>query len=232
MDNIWVQDDKCASVKFLSGDNNLNTLLDVNETWTYNCTTVVTGTITNTVTAHGNYHGDVYDTAEATVVVGVPIIPPLIHLIKRPNKFFLPVSGGVVTYHYAVTNPGTEPLHDVTITDDKCTGLPGRVTGHPGDLNKNDLLESNETWEFTCQTNITETTTNIGTAQGTANGFTVTDSSPATVVVALGAAPFIPALPNTGILSNADITPLNIILLIIIILLSTSLIITLKHRKI
>jgi LPXTG-motif cell wall-anchored protein len=60
-------------------------------------------------------------------------------------------------------------------------------------LNKNNLLESNETWSFTCQTNITQTTTNTGVAQGNANGLTAIDASLATVVVAA------PALPNTGL---------------------------------
>lgn len=60
--------------------------------------------------------------------MGVPsIVPPLIHLVKTPNVFVLPIGGGTVTYTYLVTNPGTEPLHDVSITDNKCTGLPGRV---------------------------------------------------------------------------------------------------------
>jgi hypothetical protein len=65
--------------------------------------------------------------------------------------------------------------------------------GHPGDLNKNDLLESNETWLFTCLTNITQTTVNTGRAEGTANGLTARDFAIATVVVAL------PKLPNTGL---------------------------------
>ena len=97
-----------------------------------------------------------------------------------------------MTYSYTVTNPGTVPLSNVTVTDDKCTGLPGRVAGHPGDLNKNDLLESNESWSFTCQTNLTGTTTNIGTVRGQANGLTAIDTATATVVAGG------PKLPNTG----------------------------------
>ena len=121
-----------------------------------------------------------------------------------PNKFVLPAGGGEVTYSYAVTNPGTEPLHDVSITDNKCTGLPGRVVGHPGDLNHNDLLESNETWQFTCVSNLTETTTNIATAKGSANGFTIEDRSHATVVVANAAAPIAPKLPKTGLVDSTS----------------------------
>ncbi|MDO8604302.1 MAG: ice-binding family protein [bacterium] len=189
----WVKDDKCSPVTYVSGDTNKNGKLSVGEAWTYTCSKIVSQTETNTATAHGQANGwDTYDTANATVFVGVPLAPPLIHLVKTPNTFLLPFGGGAVTYSYAVTNPGTAPLSDVSIVDDKCTGLPGRVSGHPGDLNKNNLLESNETWQFTCLTNLTQTTTNIGTAEGHANGLTAIDFSPATVVVS-------PVkLPNTG----------------------------------
>lgn len=193
MANITVTDDKCANVTYLSGDVNGDLRLGITETWAYRCATTLATTTTNIVTATGRANGfTASDVAEATVVVGLPLVPPLIHVVKWPSTFLLPAGGGPVTYYYFVTNPGTEPLNNVTITDDKCAGLPAQVVGHPGDLNKNNLLDSNETWNFTCQTNLTQTTTNIGTATGHANGFTAVDLSPATVVVAS------PKLPNTG----------------------------------
>lgn len=207
MTGVWVKDDKCDSVKFISGDTNNDSVLNLNETWIYRCTKTVSVTETNASTAHGQAYGsDVYDIANATVVVGASLTPPLIHLVKVPSVFTLPIGGGAVTYTYTVTNPGTEPLSDVSITDDKCTGLPGRVLGHPGDLNKNDLLESNESWSFTCETNLTQTTTNIGTAVGHANGLIAVDLSPATVVVAT------PDLPSTGFGPETKNTPWNIII--------------------
>ncbi|OIO31304.1 hypothetical protein AUJ77_00105 [Candidatus Nomurabacteria bacterium CG1_02_43_90] len=169
-------------------------MLDLKESWTYTCTKIVSKTETNTATAHGWSNGwDVFRKANATVVVGTPILPPLIHVVKVPNVFTLPAGGGTVTYLYKVTNPGTVPLSEVSIVDDKCTGLPGRVVGHPGDLNKNNLLESNETWQFTCQSKITQTTTSIGTAMGYANGLTASDFSPVTVLVDP------PGFPNAGL---------------------------------
>lgn len=192
--NVKVTDDKCANVNYVSGDLNGNSRLGLNEIWKYTCTTNIATTTTNIVTATGQANGfTATDVAQATVVVGLPLVPPLIHVVKWPSTFLLSAGGGPVTYYYFVTNPGTEPLSNVTITDDKCTGLPGQVVGHPGDLNSNNLLDSNETWNFTCQTNLTQTTTNIGTATGQANGFTAVDLSPATVVVAS------PKLPNTGV---------------------------------
>ncbi|TSC65124.1 MAG: Uncharacterized protein G01um101491_5 [Parcubacteria group bacterium Gr01-1014_91] len=148
--------------------------------------------------------------ASATVVVGASIVPPLIHIVKKPSTFLLSAPGGAVTYTYTVTNPGTASLSDVSVTDNKCTGLPGRVSGHPGDLNKNSLLDSNETWTFTCKTNLTQTTTNIGTAEGSANGLIATDFALATVVVAA------PSLPNTGLPPQATNIPWGVALLVII----------------
>lgn len=204
----WVKDDKCADVKYVSGDTNNNGRLSVGESWTYTCTKIVSVTETNVATAHGQSNGwDVYDTASATVVVGVALIPPLIHLEKVPNVFILPAGGGPVTYSYLVTNIGTVPMSDVTISDDKCTGLPARVIGHPGDLNKNNLLDTNETFHFTCQTNLTKTTTNTGTATGHANGFTTIDYSSATVVVAA------PGLPNTGLSPEGENASRNMMVL-------------------
>lgn len=195
MHDVTVNDNKCSAINFISGDVNNNSLLEVGEVWNYSCTKVVSQTETNTVTVRGigSYNAwDAYDIASAIVVVGSPLPPPLIHIVKKPNTFVLPAVGGFVTYNYTVTNPGTAPLSDVSVIDDKCTGLPGRVVGHPGDLNKNNLLESNEVWQFACQTFITKTTTNIATAQGHANGLTAIDFAQATVVVSS------PSLPNTG----------------------------------
>jgi hypothetical protein len=203
--NITMVGDTCSPIVLISGDTNNDAKLDVTETWVHTCSTTLTETHTNVVTATGQANGiTATDIASATVVVGVPIIPPLIHVVKVPNVFIAPVGGGV-TYTYTVTNPGTEPLSNVGITDDKCTGLPDRVVGHPGDLNKNNLLESNETWIFTCKTNLTQTTTNTGTAQGSANGLIARDFSIATVVVAdIVLAKIIPALPATGVATDSS----------------------------
>lgn len=226
MIGAWVKDDKCSNVKFVSGDTNTNSILDVNESWVYTCTKTVSKTETNTATAHGQSNGwDVYDTANATVVVGASILPPLIHLVKTPSTFLLTAGGGAVTYSYAVTNPGTVPLDNVSIADDKCTGLPTRIASHPGDLNKNGLLDTNETFHFTCVTNLTKTTTNIGTAEGHANGLTAIDFSPATVVVAA------PGLPNTGVGSdNGKNAIWNILIPSIVVIALISLFVSRRKR--
>jgi len=75
LNTIWVKDDKCTSVQYVSGDTDGDISLDLNETWTYTCTKTVTQTETNVATAHGWGVGvsmDVYDTATSTVVVSAP----------------------------------------------------------------------------------------------------------------------------------------------------------------
>jgi hypothetical protein len=224
MSNVTVSDNKCATTNYLSGDVNNNSQLDLTETWKYSCSMWLTSTTTNIVTATGEANGIVaVDTAEATVVVGVPVIPPLIHVVKVPNIFLLPAGGGPVTYNYTVTNPGTAPLSNVSVTDDKCTGLPGLVVGNPGDINHNNLLESNESWAFTCQTNITDTVTNTVTARGSANGLTAYDYALATVVVSA------PILPNTGLTPLGESTTTDIIVVIIVLIIASY--IVMKNRK-
>lgn len=228
INRINVTDNKCdaANLTFVSGDINDNEILEVNEIWKYRCTTALSETTTNTVTAKGEANSFIaIDTANATVVVGSPLVPPLIHLVKKPSVFVLPIGGGTVTYTYTVTNPGTAPLSNVSVVDDKCTGLPGRVIGHPGDLNGNNMLESNETWSFTCQTNLLQTTTNIGTAEGHANGLTAIDFAPAMVAVVT------PTLPNTGLsLEEGNVSSGTVVISSVLMLALAALGIALKKR--
>ncbi|MEO8065237.1 MAG: ice-binding family protein [Candidatus Doudnabacteria bacterium] len=216
MSTVRVTDDSCGPVNFVSGDTNANGALDLTEVWIYNCATTLAATHTNTVTATGFSLGlSSTDTATATVVVGAAVVPPLIHVVKIPYPFTLPAGGGAVTYRYTVTNPGTVALSDVTVTDNKCTGLPGRVVGHPGDINQNNLLEPTESWSFTCISNLTATTLNTATASGTANGITATDLAFATVVVAPPATPTPPpgiGLAATGYAPAGRNTLWNVIL--------------------
>jgi len=206
MTGITLVDSKCKSINLVSGDTNGNGKFDTTETWIYTCQMNLSETTTNSVVVTGWTDGlSASDIAVATVVVGKSIVPPLIHVEKTPNLFLLSTPGGAITYTYKVTNPGTAPLTNVHISDNKCTNLPEQISGHPGDLNKNGLLDSNETWTFTCKTNVAQTTTNIGKATGFANGLVAVDLSPATVIVA----PI--KLPATGTDPSNDI-PWNVVI--------------------
>jgi hypothetical protein len=223
MTNVTVTDNECSPVT-ISGSINPNSTLGVGDKWSYSCTATLSKTTSDTVTATGKANGLIAsDTANATVVVGSSVVPPLINLVKVPAPLFLPAGGGSVTYTYLVTNPGTVPLSNVTLVDNKCS----QISSPTGDANSNGLLDPSETWTYSCQMNLSQTTTNTATAQGSANGFTVTHSS--TVAVAVAA----PKLPNTGYPPQSNETPWNVIALVgLLVLASVSSVVVIKKRKI
>ncbi len=181
MTNITLVDDKCTGTTYVSGDTNLNSWMETNETWLYTCTTMLDATTVNYATARGLGNGmAAVDTAIAQVIVGIPVVPPLINIVKTPAPLTLPFSGGSVVYSYVVTNPGTVAMSNVTVTDNRCSG----VTRVSGDVNGDSLLQVSETWRYTCTTNIPFTTVNTAIATGQANGLTAVDTALATVVVA------------------------------------------------
>lgn len=223
--DVTVTDDMCGSPVLLSGDLNNNSKLDPIESWKYSCTTTLGATTTNTAVATGYsddpYHEAAIATAVATVVVGAPVPPPLINIVKVPSRLTpLPFGGGDVTYTYTVTNPGVVAMHDVVVTDDKCD----QVSRVYGDTNGDNLLDPGEAWTYSCQEHISFSTRNVAMAQGSANGFTTLGYAFAEVFVS---AP-VPTLPNTGSSPEGtaarDIAGLAAILLVV----STSLIIRLR----
>lgn len=223
--NVTMVDDTCSPTNLISGDTNGDSKLDVSETWIYRCSTTLSATHTNTVVATGWANGiSTVDIANATVVVGLPIVPPLIHITKTPNPLALPAGPGMVTYTKRVTNPGTVALSDVRVTDDKCSP----ITYISGDVNNDAKLDPSETWTYTCQTRLTVTTTNTAVATGTANGLVARDFAIATVVVAT---PAVPKLPKTGLPLENNNNPWNIVIMIgALALVSASVITIIKKR--
>ena len=192
--DVTMVDNSCSPLVLNSGDANSDSKLDVTETWIYTCSTTLSETHTNTVVATGWANGiSATDIASATVVVGLPVVPPLINVTKVPSPLTLPAGGGAVTYTNKVTNPGTVALSNVRVTDNKC----GSVNYVSGDVNGDSKLDTFETWTYNCRANLTGTITNTVTASGEANGLTAMDFAIATVVVAAAPAPA-PALPDTG----------------------------------
>jgi uncharacterized repeat protein (TIGR01451 family) len=189
--NITMVDNTCSPVTLISGDINADVNLDVDEIWKYACSTTLSATQTNIVTTTGWANGiNAIDIANATVIVGVPVVPPLIHVTKIPNPLVLSAGGGMVTYTNKVTNPGTVALSNVRLTDDKCSS----VKYISGDTNGDSKLDITETWTYTCSANLAKTTVNTVTVSGEANGLTARDFAITTVVVDAS----VPSLPSTG----------------------------------
>lgn len=221
--NVTMVGDSCSPIILASGDADNDTKLDLNETWVYRCSKTLPATHTNIVTATGWANGiSATDIASATVVVGAAAVPPLIHVTKVPSTFTLPAVGGTVIYTEKISNPGTVALNNVILSDDKCAP----VLYGSGDTNNNKKLDTSETWIYTCQSTLAQSTTNTAIATGWANGISATDFAITTVLVAS------PGLPNTGFPLEAGAISLDTILLgLILVIVVTTLVVTLRRRE-
>ena len=180
LSNIVVQDNKCSP---LSGPvktgGDTDALLEAGELWTYTCTRPISATDTNIATATGidSKGGTVNDTSSVTVNV----ITPAIDITKSVDKPVV-LAGTTVVYTMTVTNPGNTTLQSVVVSDPQCSAAPVR-TG--GDTNANNLLETTETWTYTCSSVINADTTNTVTvtARTPSAARAVTDTATAFVDV-------------------------------------------------
>jgi hypothetical protein len=177
---VAVTDDRCSPVGFRGGDTDGDQALDPGETWTFTCTASLTGTTVNVAVASG--HDNEGNPATATDQARVLVINPLISIIKTPSADAV-APGDQVSYVYLVTNPGSDSLAGITVTDDRC----GPVTYEAGDADGDGLLDVDETWTFRCTVTAPATTgplTNVATVHGTDRlGGAVSASDDATVNV-------------------------------------------------
>lgn len=229
--NIQVVDDNCMPVTFTGGDDNSDNKLDYGETWRYQCSTNVSQTTQSTATATGTANNiTTTHTAFSTVVVGAAKPPPLVSIVnitKVAYPLSLPPSGGSITYTYKVGNPGIIPLEKVTVTDDKCSAMSGRL----GDTNGNGLLDPSEVWIFTCTTKLTQTTVNTATVTAFGNGLRATGTATITVKVENPNFPDVGTKPVVTINPNFKIIVWGILLAALIILATFSILLRKKIIK-
>ena len=183
LEEVSVVDDQGVTVTFQSGDTNNDGLLDVDETWVYTGSTVVTaGQYTNIATAEGtDSTGQIPDPVNDTdpsnhfgVALGLDIE-------KSTNGDDADVApgpsvlvGDVVDFEYVVTNTGNVPVSNVVVVDDQ--GV--IVTFQSGDTNNDGLLDLDETWIYTGSTIATAGQyTNIGTVTGNDSTGTIPDAA-------------------------------------------------------
>jgi uncharacterized repeat protein (TIGR01451 family) len=102
------------------------------------------GLVVNTASVAGTDQFGRKATAEDTRHVRV--LDPAINIVKAgPNGTHV---GETVTYTLTVTNPGNTGLSDVVVSDPKCNTAPALVGKSGG--NQDAVLDTNETWTYTC----------------------------------------------------------------------------------
>ncbi len=174
----WVDDTAgptgtCAPVIFTGGDAGATNVLEVGETWTYRCDTVIDGSepaVLNTASIVAEVQGNptltVTDSDDATV----DVVNPSIVLEKsavRPvvlDPAAPAVSGPDVplrtpaAYLYTVTNTGNTAVRNVVVNDvfpvpatSSCPVTPVLTVGtNAGDVNANSSIDPGESWQFQC----------------------------------------------------------------------------------
>lgn len=79
LSDVTVEDDTCAPVGYVSGDDNDNDLLDLDEAWLFSCTMFIDAETVNVAVAHGwDGETEVTDDDTATVTVAAATPTPLI----------------------------------------------------------------------------------------------------------------------------------------------------------
>lgn len=107
MSSITVTDNKCSTVKFISGDSNGDGKLDVNEIWKYSCAMTLPETTTNIAVASG--YADTFtvtNSTNATVVVSSPLVTTTTPIVLAVATTTVPV---VVTTYPTLPDAGYAP---------------------------------------------------------------------------------------------------------------------------
>lgn len=158
---------------FNAGDLNQNQLLDTNERWTYRSSREVTaGQYTNRVVVRGEDPEGAGE-VEATDVSNHFGSTASIILEKRTNGILVeePMGpaiavNGTATFDYTIANAGNVPLEFRSLTDDN--GTPGNSSDdfdpaaveregfNVGDVNRNNLIDTNEVWQFQASRTVTQ----------------------------------------------------------------------------
>jgi len=178
LSNVSVSDDQCSPVIFEAGDDAPNNgKLDLDETWTYTCSMALYADTTNMAIVTGV--NSLSDIVSDTTTAFVNVISPAISIDKRASSVAVS-AGDAVTYTYIVINSGDDVLSNVSTSDDQCSP----VALVAGDDNLNDKLDSQETWTYTCVTELLTNTTNVAIVTGVDSlDGTVSDTDTATVLV-------------------------------------------------
>ncbi len=164
--NVSIVDDRGTpetaddfSPNYLDGDTNENDRLDLGEIWIYTASGVAVAlqhANNGTVTASDSFEERVSD-SDPSHHFGVGALVHVTTKIAGESADSGPgplvASGEEVTWEYAVSNPGSYTLADITVSEDN--GTPNNQTDDwspsfiGGDVNGNSQLDPQEVWRYT-----------------------------------------------------------------------------------
>ena len=180
LSNVAVSDDKLGTITSFSGDTDNDSLLDLNETWTYTKTgTAVAGNYSNIGTVTGSFTDGLGKTETPTANDPSSYLGanPGINIDKVTSNSSVQGDGLVIQeataieWIYTVTNTGNVGLSNVSVTDNKGVTPVGVDANNDsfidGDIDKDKILDTTETWVYKATgTAILGSYQNTGTATG------------------------------------------------------------------
>ena len=170
IDDVVISDEVALTPVFTGGDSNGDGLLDPGEVWTYEASSIaIEGQYGNVVTVTGRdlFRDDVND-SDPSHYIGIVSEIVIEKATNGEDADTSPgptiESGEPIVWTYVVSNPGTVPLANVTVTDDR-----GEIPVYvDGDTNGDDLLDPGETWTYEASgTAVAGQYANVATATGT-----------------------------------------------------------------
>ncbi len=144
--NVSIIDDRLGVITRFTGDTDEDNDLDTDETWVFTANYTANiedpDLLVNTAIASGmdNWERDVIATDSSSV----SILKPGITLEKTAEPSEDVDVGDIVTYTFTVSNDGNTPLSNIQLADDRIEVITLIYSG-----NGDNILDVDETWEFT-----------------------------------------------------------------------------------
>lgn len=138
-------DENCPAVSTVGdSDNYLDAgeSIDCTSTYTIKQTDIDSGSVTNQATATAG--GITSNQATKTINA---YQNPLINVVKSSTSGNINAVNQSVPYRFTVTNTGNLTLTNIKVSDAKCSTS---ITGPSGDSNSDNILQTSETWVFSC----------------------------------------------------------------------------------
>jgi hypothetical protein len=150
---------------FNDGDVNADAELDPGETWLFSCTVSPTADVT--ITGIGSAVGK--DSGLPVTFPGDPEEQASVSItVINPSTSLRETAQVTIVYTFREENTGDDPLTGVAVTSDIAGCSP---TLQSGDTDSDNVLDTDETWVFTCTVTTTDgedlNQTNTGTGTGT-----------------------------------------------------------------
>ena len=112
------------------------------------------GSVTNVATASANGTDSNPDSVTVTAAQD-----PEIHIVKSSTATAVTAADQVISYQFAITNPGNISLHNIVVSDTNCDVSPTYLSG---DASPTGVLDVGEEWIYTCSHTVTQAEVNAG----------------------------------------------------------------------